>query len=78
MDLIMEDIKGRLKADPVTKARLVEALRRVSMNGEGYVSMVDSISLRNWLCECYELPVSTFDDVHISELKKLGEEMLAE
>jgi hypothetical protein len=71
-------MRARLKADPATKARLVEALERVSMNGEGYVSMVDSISLRNWLCECYQLPTSTFDDVHISELRRLGEEMLAE
>lgn len=78
MDLVMEDMRSRLQADPATKARLVEALERVSMNGEGYVSMVDSVSLRNWLCEVYGLPVSTFDDVYIKDLKKLGEEMLAE
>ena len=78
MDLIMEDMKARLKADPTTRSRLVAALERVSLNDQGYVSMTDSISLRNWLCEVYQLPVSTFDDVHISELKKFGEEMLAE
>jgi hypothetical protein len=77
-DLLMEDIRARLKEDPTTKARLVNALERVSLNGEGYVSMTDSISLRNFLCEVYELPVMTFDNVHISQLRGLGEEMLAE
>lgn len=32
MDLIMEDIKARLQADPTNRARLVTALEKVSMN----------------------------------------------
>jgi len=78
MDLIMEDMKARLQADPVNRARLKAALEKVSMGGIGYVSMTDSISLRNWLCEVYELPVSTFDTVPILQLKAMGEAMLAE
>jgi hypothetical protein len=75
--LASTSMKARLRADPEIRERLRAALERVSLGSEGYVSMTDSISLRNWLCGCYRLPVSAFDDVYLKYLKKLGEEILA-
>lgn len=76
-DLLLDDIRERLMSDPTTKARLKEALERVSMSGTGDVSLTDGISLRNWVIEVYKLPVDYFDDVLIKDLAALGREILA-
>jgi hypothetical protein len=67
----------RLSHDPQTMARMKEALKRVSLNGTGYVSMTDAISLRNWLIEEYSFPANEFDNISINDLKLLGSEILA-
>lgn len=47
------------------------------MGGDGYVSMVDSISLANWLLQIYpDIRKDAFEEVYIRDLKKLGEEIL--
>ena len=67
---------GSCLADPVTKARLKEALERISI-GSNDVSMTDAIILRNWLMEIYDLPLSYFDEVYIiRDLEALGREIL--
>lgn len=76
MPVGIEDLKTRLQGDPATVARLKAGLERVSMNGMGYVSMTDSISLRNWLIQVYGLPVDYFNDVYVHDLKALGEAIL--
>ena len=74
---IIEVVKGKLDRDPAAREQLKAALERVSMNDDGYVSMVDSVSLGNWLCQIFDLPKDAFDNVYIKDLKKLGGEILA-
>ena len=73
-----DELCVKVLADPVTKAKLAAALRRVSMNGTDYVSMTDSISLRKWICQLYGLTISDFDGIYVWQLKKLGYEILHE
>ena len=77
MAAILDDIRQRLQADPTAKEQLKEALERVSMGGDGYVSMTDAVSLANWLPQVFpDIKRTAFDDVYIKDLKKLGEEIL--
>ena len=74
---ILDDIRQRLRTDPSAKEQLKEALERVSMGGDGYVSMVDSVSLANWLPQVFpDISRDAFNDVYLKDLKKLGEEIL--
>lgn len=73
---IIEIARRKLDNDPGARERLKEALGRVSMGGDGYVSMVDSVSLANWCIELFNLQKNAFDNVSIKDLKKLGEEIL--
>jgi hypothetical protein len=43
------ELSDKILADPVIKSKLAEALRRVML--DKIVSMTDSISLRNWICQ---------------------------
>ena len=70
------ELSNKVLADPVIRSKLAAALRRVSLNGEDYVSMTDSISLRNWLCQLYQIPKEDFDSVCIHELRDLGYKIL--
>ena len=68
-------IRSRLMSDSITKARLKEAMEHVSMNGTGYVSLTDAVSLANWLIEVYHLPSDYFTGTYTKEPKALGEEI---
>ena len=73
---MIEIVRGKLDRDPGARQKLREALERVSMGGDGYVSMVDSISLANWLIQIFDIRQDAFEDVYIKDLKKLGVEIL--
>lgn len=75
---MIEIVRRKLSADPIARERLKAGLANVSLNGEGYVSLTDAVSLANWLIQIFELQQSAFDEVYIKDLKKLGEELLAE
>ena len=75
---IIEIVRRKLDNDPAAREQLKAALERVSLNGDGYVSMVDSVSLANWLPQIFpDIKREAFEDVYIKDLKKLGEWILA-
>ncbi len=54
VNLDFDIIRSQIMADPVNRTKLTEALRRAMMTDD-YISMIDSIRLRNWICQLYEL-----------------------
>ncbi len=74
---IIEIVRRKLDNDPAARGQLKEALERVSLGGDGYVSMTDAVSLANWLPQVFpDIKRDAFEDVYIRDLKKLGEEIL--
>jgi len=71
-----DELCDQVLSDPVTRSKLAAALRRQMLGDDDYISMTDGISLRNWLCQLYSLPISDFDDIYIKDLKKLGYQIL--
>jgi hypothetical protein len=75
---IIEIVRRKLDRDPAAREQLKSALERVSMGGDGYVSVTDAISLANWLPQVFPdiTKWDALDNVRIKDLKRLGEEIL--
>jgi len=68
---IVQAAHDRIMGDEAAKNTLAEALRRVMLT-DSYISLVDSISLGNFIEDYYKLPGDYFGDVLCSDLKALG------
>lgn len=72
----MQDISERILNDAETVAVLAAALKCMRQNSEDCDDMVDVLSLKNFMIEIFGWPQNTFNDVDISDLERLGEEIL--
>lgn len=74
---IIEIVRRKLDNDPAARKQLREAMERLSMGEDGYVSMTDAVSLANFLPQVFpDIQRDAFDNVYIRDLKKLGREIL--
>jgi len=75
---IIEIVRRKLDGNPAAREQLKTALERVSMGGDGYVSLTDAKSLANWLPQIFpDIKRSAFEDVYLKDLAALGREILA-
>ncbi len=75
---IIEIVRRKLDNDPAAREQLKAALERVSMGGDGYVSLTDAKSLANWLPQVFpDIRPGAFDEVLLKDLAALGREILA-
>jgi hypothetical protein len=75
---MVEIVRRKLDEDTAAREQLKAALERVSMGGDGYVSLTDAKSLANWLPQVFpDIRPGAFDEVLLKDLAALGREILA-